>query len=261
MNLNAAFEEELDRAYLEELLPLQAELLKLQQHIVREGQRLLVIFEGRDAAGKGGTILRFSQFLMPRYLRVVALAKPSEREAGQWYFQRYVKHLPCAGEVVLFDRSYYNRAVVEPVMGFCSAEQHQRFMRQVVPFEHMLIEDGMRVVKLWFSIGPEEQARRLREREANQLKRWKLSTVDREAQAKWQQFTRRKEAMFAQTSTPECPWIVVRGDDKKTARLESIRYVLSQFDYAGKGSPGLRIDPHPEVVGPVLPEDPGARSS
>lgn len=246
--LDELLDEELDRESLIELSRLQVELLKLQSHVVAAGSRLAILFEGRDTAGKGGAIQRFTQHLMPRHLRVVALPKPSERERGQWYFQRYVRHLPDPGEIVFFDRSWYNRAVVEPVMGFCTDEQYERFMQQVVGFEEMLIDGGLQIVKLWFSIDREEQSERLVRRQRNPLKRWKLSTVDQQAQAKWRSFSHFKEAMFARTSTTRSPWIVVRGNRKKLARTESIRHVLSVVEYPDRGQPGLRIDPDPEVV-------------
>ncbi len=242
-------EDELDPDYLVELCRLQVELLKLQAHVMAQGLRLVILFEGRDTAGKGGAILRFSQRLRPRHLRVVALPKPTEAEQGQWYFQRYVKQLPDPGEIVLFDRSWYNRAVVEPVMGFCSDKQHERFMNQVVGFEQMLQDEGLLLIKLWFSIDRDEQVRRLDGRQRNPLKRWKLSLVDREAQRYWERFTHFKNEMFRRTSTDRSPWIVVRGNRKKRARLESIRHVLSSLDYADAGQAGLRLAPDPSVVG------------
>ena len=245
--------DETDREYLVELSRLQVELLKLQSHVIDQGLRVAILFEGRDTAGKGGAILRFSQHLRPRNHRIVALAKPTESERGQWYFQRYVRQLPAPGEIVLFDRSWYNRAVVEPVMGFCSEEQHLRFMRQVVEFERMLQENGILLVKLWFSIDQEEQKRRLDRRKANPLKRWKLSTVDLQAQQQWQAFTRQKEKMFEQTSTAGSPWVVVQGNRKKRARLESIRHVLGALPYPDAGQPGLRLEPDPAIVRPVAP--------
>jgi len=246
--LREVLEDELDRDYLVELSRLQVELLKLQTHLVASSRRLAILFEGRDTAGKGGAILRFSQRLMPRHQRVVALPKPSEVELGQWYFERYVRHLPKPGEIVFFDRSWYNRAVVEPVMGFCTEQEYERFMDQVVVFERMLLEDGLLLVKLWFSIDRQEQQERLQQRHTNPLKHWKLSTVDLQAQQKWEAFTRYKEAMFARTSTPGSPWMVVQGNTKKRARLEAIRHVLSIADYDDRGQPGLRLEPDPEVV-------------
>ncbi len=246
--LEEVLEEQLDRDYVIELSRLQVELLALQAHVVATSTRLAILFEGRDAAGKGGAILRFTQHLMPRHSRVVALPKPNEIEQRQWYFERYVEQLPDPGEIVFFDRSWYNRAVVEPVMGFCTPEQYERFLDQVVGFERMLLDDGLRLVKLWFSIEREEQQRRLERRGRNPLKRWKLSTVDVQAQRKWEAFTRYKEAMFAHTSTDRCPWIVVQGNEKKRARLESIRHVLSTVDYPGRGMSGVRVEPDESVV-------------
>ena len=240
--------EELDEAYLRELARLQLELLKLQSDLNQTGRRLLILFEGRDAAGKGGAILRFTQNLNPRHYRVVALPKPTSREQGQWYFQRHLKRLPNAGEAVFFDRSWYNRAVVEPVFGFCDDAQHARFLRQVVPLETMLVDDGLILVKLWFSIDRQVQARRLAERQQNPLRRWKLSPVDRAAQEQWDRFTHYKETMFQTTGTEDSPWIVVRGNDKRRARLEAIRHVLDVVDYADKGAEGLRLTPDHEVV-------------
>lgn len=246
--LREVLEDELDTAYLLELSRLQVEQLKLQKHLMDRSMRLAILFEGRDTAGKGGAILRFSQRLRPRHLRIVALPRPSEVERGQWYFERYVRQLPDPGQIVFFDRSWYNRAVVEPVMGFCTAEQYERFMDQVVEFERMLLADGLRLYKLWFSIDRDEQQRRLASRSDNPLKSWKLSTVDLQAQQNWEAYTRYKAAMFARTSTEGSPWIVVRGNEKKRARLESIRYVLSTFDYPDRGQPGLRLIPDPEIV-------------
>ena len=246
--LREVLEDELDRDYLVELSRLQVELLELQADLIRSSRRLAILFEGRDTAGKGGAILRFSQRLRPRHQRVVALPKPTDVELGQWYFERYVRQLPDPGEIVFFDRSWYNRAVVEPVMGFCSPDEYERFMQQVVTFEDMLLDDGLLLVKLWFSIDREEQHDRLDRRRTNPLKRWKLSTVDLQAQQRWEAFTHYKEAMFARTSTDASPWVVVRGNDKKRARLESIRHVLSVVDYERRGQQGLRIDPDPEIV-------------
>ena len=249
--------EELDEAYLHQLAELQLELLKLQSHLNESGQRLLVIVEGRDAAGKGGAIMRFHQNLNPRYAKVVALPKPTPREQGQWYFQRYLHRLPEAGEIVFFDRSWYNRAVIEPVFGFCSEAQRQLFLRHVVQLESLLIEDGLRLVKLWFSIDRQVQAKRLAARAQNPLRAWKLSPIDRAAQEHWDDFTRYKEEMFQASGTQQAPWIVIRGNDKRVARLEAIRHVLSVHDYPEKGAEGLRLDPDPAVVLriPGLPAD------
>jgi polyphosphate kinase 2 len=232
----------------QEYLDLQVEFVRLQTWIQNEGKRLLIIFEGRDAAGKGSTIMRFVRFLNPRHYRIVALAKPSELEQGQWYFQRYIKELPNPGEIVFFDRSWYNRAVVEPVMGFCNQRQYKFFLEQVVLLEHMLKEDKLEIIKFWFSIDEDEQEKRIRERRTNPLKQWKLSTVDALAQAKWDEYTRYKEAMFERTSSRKNPWLVVQGNDRDRACLEAMRYVLSKMKYAGRGETGSRIDPDPEIV-------------
>lgn len=232
----------------EELLKLQRELVLLQESVQARGERILIIFEGRDAAGKGGAIRRFSRHLNPRAMRVVALPKPTEMEKGQWFFQRYLKDLPNRGEIIFFDRSWYNRAVVEPVMGFCSSEQYELFMEQAPQVERMLIDDGMRIFKFWFSINKSIQERRFRARSSDLLKRWKLSTVDALAQEKWDEFTRYKEAMFERTHTPHSPWVIVNGNDKNVARAASMRYVLSRLDYEGKGSQGVSLEPDPEIV-------------
>jgi len=229
-------------------IDLQTELIWLQQWLRAERRRLVVLFEGRDTAGKGGAIMRFVRFLNPRHFNIVALSKPSESEAGQWYFQRYVKHLPDPGRIAFFDRSWYNRAVVEPVMGFCSEAQYERFMQQVVQLEEMLVDDGLPIVKFWFSIDPNEQRRRLKERETNPLKHWKLSTVDAQAQARWDEFTSYKLEMFRRTAQPGAPWVIVQGNDRDRARLEAMRYVLSLFDYARKGETGERITADPSIV-------------
>lgn len=237
-----------DDAFKSQLLDLQRELALLQESIHARGDRLLIIFEGRDAAGKGGAIRRFSRHLNPRTMRVVALPKPTETEKGQWYFQRYLKDLPNPGEIIFFDRSWYNRAVVEPVMGFCSAEQYERFMEQAPQVERMLIDDGVRIIKFWFSINKTIQQRRFRARESDILSRWKLSTVDALAQEKWDEFTCYKEAMFERTHTAYSPWVIVNGNDKRVARAEAMRYVLSRLDYEGKGSQGLSLQPDPAIV-------------
>lgn len=229
-------------------IALQTELIALQRSIAAERRRLLLIFEGRDTAGKGGAIMRFVRYINPRHYRIVALPKPSDLEAGQWYFQRYLRELPNAGEIVFFDRSWYNRAVVEPVMGFCTPTQYRRFLEQVPLLERMLCDDGLTIVKFWFSISVEEQQRRLIERESNPLKQWKLSTVDAQAQARWDEFTRYKEAMFAATASPSAPWVVIKGDDVNQARFEAMRYVLNLLDYPGKGSTGERLAPDASIV-------------
>ena len=230
------------------LANLQRELVLLQYSIQQEGRRLLVIFEGRDAAGKGGAIRRFSRHLNPRHSRVVALPKPTEQEMGQWSFQRYLKNLPNSGEIVFFDRSWYNRAVVEPVMGFCTQPQYRRFMTQAPQVERMLINDGIQIIKFWFSIDRKCQGRRFEARKSDILKQWKLSTVDALAQEKWDEFTRYKEAMFEATHSESSPWVIVSGNNKPVARTESIRYVLSQCDYERKGETGVRLEPDAKVV-------------
>jgi len=234
--------------YEEELRRLQAELVKLQSWLAKNNKRVAVIFEGRDAAGKGGAIKRFTEHLNPRSMRVVALSKPTDTEKGQWFFRRYIKELPNPGEIVFFDRSWYNRAVVEPVMGFCSEEEYQKFMRQVTEFEHMLFEDGVITIKFWFSINKEEQSKRFKSRKANPLKQWKLSPVDEKGQELWDRYTYYKEQMFARTHTTFSPWIIVKTDTKKQARLETIRHVLSRFEYEGKEKADAVILPDPNVV-------------
>lgn len=229
-------------------LNLQTELVHMQQHLKDSGKRLLIIFEGRDTAGKGGAIMRFVRYLNPRHYRIVALPKPTDPERGQWYFQRYIKELPNPGEIVFFDRSWYNRAVVEPVMGFCSPEEHELFLKQVPVLEEMLVASGLTIVKFWFSINAQEQQRRLHERKSNPLKQWKLSTVDAQAQAKWSEFTDFKEKMFAATSSQACPWVVIQGNDRDLARLEAMRYVISQVPYPRRGETGERLDPDPKIA-------------
>jgi len=234
--------------YESELVKLQAELVDLQQWTAKHKKRVCVLFEGRDAAGKGGAIRRFTEHLNPRSMRVVALTKPTEIEKGQWYFRRYIKELPDPGELVFFDRSWYNRAVVEPVMDFCSEEQYKKFMLQVPEFEHMLYEDGVIIIKFWFSISKEEQKRRFNSRLKNPLKQWKFSPVDKEGQNRWDKYTFYKEQMFSKTHTSISPWIIIKTNNKKQARLESIRHVLSQFEYDRKGSSHTTVLPDPNVV-------------
>lgn len=234
--------------YEEQLTNLQIELIKFQRWIQETGQRIAILFEGRDAAGKGGTIRRFTEHLNPRALRIVALPKPTDTEQGQWYFQRYAKQLPNKGELVFFDRSWYNRAVVEPVNGFCSNSEYKRFIRQVPEFEHMLYESGISIVKFWFSISKAEQKARFESRRINPLKQWKLSPIDEKAQDLWSKYTSYKEDMFSKTHTSFSPWIIVKANDKKTARLESIRFVLDRFDYDGKSDENTRIFPDPNIV-------------
>jgi polyphosphate kinase 2 len=220
---------------------LQVELLKLQAWVKETGQKVVILFEGRDAAGKGGTIKRFMEHLNPRGAHVVALEKPSDSERGQWYFQRYVQHLPTAGEIALFDRSWYNRAGVERVMGFCNQEEYLEFMRQAPEFERNLVRSGVHLIKFWFSVSREEQRRRFKEREVHPLKQWKLSPIDLASLDKWDDYTRAKEAMFFYTDTADSPWTVIKSDDKKRARLNAMRYVLHRLPYANKDA--TRIGP------------------
>ncbi len=234
--------------YEQELEKLQIQLVKLQRAVQLEGRRVAIIFEGRDAAGKGGSIRRFIEHLNPRSARVVALPKPTEVQKGQWYFQRYTQHLPDPGEIVFFDRSWYNRAVVEPVMGFCTQQQYRIFMQQVPEFEHMLYEDNIELVKFWFSISKEIQSERFEARRDDPLKQWKISPVDDKAQENWDLYTRYKEEMFSKTHTSYSPWILVKANDKKKARLESMRYVLSMLDFPGKSESKTSLMPDPDIV-------------
>lgn len=234
--------------YEDQLLKLQAEFVDLQQWVAKHKKRVCIIFEGRDAAGKGSAIRRFIEHLNPRSMKVVALTKPTEVEKGQWYFRRYIKEMPNPGEIVFFDRSWYNRAVVEPVMGFCNDEEYDKFMVQVPEFEHMLYEDGIEIIKFWFSISKEEQVKRFNARLDSPLKRWKFSPVDQEGQRRWDEYTLYKEQMFSKTHTTFSPWIIVKTNDKKEARLESMRYVLSRFKYENKGSSATTIFPDPNVI-------------
>jgi polyphosphate kinase 2 len=235
-------------AYEKQLRDLQIELVKLQQWVLKEKKRVAVIFEGRDAAGKGGAIRRFMEHLNPRSSRLVALNKPTNVEKGQWYFQRYIKELPNPGEIVFFDRSWYNRAVVEPVMGFCSNKEYNDFLVQVPEFEHMLYEDGLIIIKFWLSISKEEQLKRFNARNNNPLKRWKFSPVDKKGQELWDTYTHYKDEMYSKTHTTYCPWMIIKTNHKKTARLEAMRYVLSRFDYDGKKDTSTLLTPDPNVV-------------
>ena len=234
--------------YESELLKLQAELVDLQQWVAKNKKRVCILFEGRDAAGKGSAIRRFIEHLNPRSMRVVALTKPTEVEKGQWYFRRYIKEMPNPGEIVFFDRSWYNRAVVEPVMGFCNNNEYNEFMVQVPEFEHMLYQDGIELIKFWFSISKEEQVARFNSRLQNPLKRWKFSPVDQEGQKRWDDYTYYKEQMFSKTHTAFSPWIIVKTNIKKEARLESMRYVLSRFNYDNKGNSKTSLLPDPNIV-------------
>jgi polyphosphate kinase 2 len=222
------------KTYARQKYRLQVELLKLQAWVKESGQRVVILFEGRDAAGKGGAIKRFMEHLNPRGARVVALEKPSEVERGQWYFQRYIEHLPTAGEIVLFDRSWYNRAGVERVMGFCTQAEYDEFMRQAPEFERHLVRSGVHLFKFWFSVSRAEQRRRFKERELHPLKQWKLSPVDLASLDKWEDYTKAKEAMFFETDTADAPWTVIKSDCKKRARINAMRYVLHRLPYSNK---------------------------
>ena len=228
--------------YLDLIMPLHVELLKMQNWVKERGQRLLVINEGRDAGGKGGTIKRFVEHMNPRGARVVALDKPSDRERTQWYFQRYVANLPSAGEIVFFDRSWYNRAMVERVMGFCNGSEVKEFLRSVPELERMLIRSGISLSKFYYSVSKKEQARRFNKRTHDPLKQWKLSPVDQESQDKWEAYTKAKEDMFFFTSTADSPWIIIKSDDKKRARINAIRCLLNKVDYPEKREDILTID-------------------
>jgi polyphosphate kinase len=227
--------------YERQLLALQADLATMAEWVRQNGQRLVVVFEGRDAAGKGGAIKRIAQYLSPRVCRIVALPTPTERERGEWYFQRYVIQLPASGEMVLFDRSWYNRAGVERVMGFCTDEEYRRFLHQCPVFERQLIEDGIILVKYWFSVSDDEQERRFQSRLDDPLRRWKLSPIDLEARQRWVDYSRAKDTMFRATDTRESPWYVVEADDKRRARLNCIAHLLSRVPYEPVHDPKLRL--------------------
>ncbi len=237
-----------ERAYARDMAALQVELLKAQGWIKEAGERVVILFEGRDAAGKGGTIKRFMEHLNPRGARVVALEKPSDRERSQWYFQRNVQHLPSAGEIVFFDRSWYNRAGVERVMGFCTPAEYLEFMRQAPLVEQMLARSGIRLFKYWFSVTREEQARRFSARQTDPLKQWKLSPIDVASLDKWDAYTEAKEAMFFYTDTADAPWVIVKSDDKKRARLNCLQHFLSSLDYPNKDR-SVVTGPDPLIVG------------
>ncbi|MFE4796688.1 polyphosphate kinase 2 [Streptomyces sp. NPDC056708] len=238
------------KAYEKSKRALQIELLKLQHWVKERDERLVILFEGRDAAGKGGTIKRFTEHLNPRGARVVALEKPTERERTQWYFQRYTAHLPAAGEIVLFDRSWYNRAGVERVMGFCTTREYLEFMHQAPGFERMLARDGIHLVKFWFSVSRNEQRNRFMIRQIDPVRQWKLSPVDLASLDKWDAYTEAKELMLFHTDTADAPWTVVKSNDKKRARLEAIRHVLHRFDYPDKNM-DVAGEPDPLIVGPA----------
>lgn len=238
------------KEYERTLKALQIELLKLQHWVKDEKQRVAILFEGRDAAGKGGTIKRFREHLNPRGARVVALEKPTEAERTQWYFQRYVSLLPAGGEIVFFDRSWYNRAGVERVMGFCTPQEYREFIRQAPELERSLVESGMYLFKLWFAVDREEQRRRIEARKTDPLKQWKLSPLDDAAIERWDDYSVARQDMFASTDTVHAPWTVILSDGKRRARIGAIQHVLSQIDYAGK-DPGVAVPPDPLIVGPA----------
>ncbi len=238
------------REYEGTKMELQTELLKVQSWVRDTGQKVLLIFEGRDAAGKGGTIKRFMEHLNPRGAQVVALEKPTERERGQWYFQRYVTHLPSKGEIVLFDRSWYNRAGVEIVMGFCTDTEYLEFLRQAPQFERMLVNSGTLLFKYWFSVSRAEQSRRFASRRTDPLKQWKLSPIDKQSLDKWDDYTAAKQAMLFHTDTTDAPWTIVKSDDKKRARLNCMRHLLTALPYPDK-NPAVAMTPDPKIVGPA----------
>jgi polyphosphate kinase len=233
------------KLYEDELLRLQAELVQLKEWVRTTGARLLVVFEGRDAAGKGGAIKRVTEYLNPRAARIVALPAPTERERTEWYFQRYIAHLPGAGEMVIFDRSWYNRAGVEHVMGFCTPAEYRRFLHQCPIFERLLVEDGIQLLKYWFSVSDEEQERRFRSRLEDPLRRWKLSPLDLESRARWVDYSRAKDEMFVHTDIEEAPWYVVEGDDKRRARLNCIAHLLSVVPYQDVLETPVELPPRP----------------
>ena len=238
-----------DAAYEAELFRLQAELVSMQEWVKAEGARVVVVFEGRDAAGKGGTIKRITQYLNPRVARIAALPAPSERERTQWYYQRYIEHMPAAGEIVLFDRSWYNRAGVERVMGFCTSEEYRRFLHQTPIFERMLVEDGILLRKYWFSVSDAEQQRRFKSRLSDPMRRWKLSPMDLESITRWEDYSRAKDEMFVHTDTPEAPWYVVESDLKKHARLNTMAHLLASIPYHEVPLPKISLPPRPASQG------------
>jgi len=241
------------KAYEHELLRLQEELVKMEDWVSSQGLRVLVLFEGRDAAGKGGVIKRITEHLNPRVTRVVALPKPTERQQGEWYFERYVAELPAKGEIVLFDRSWYNRAGIEKVLGFCTPEEHQRFLRQCPVFERLLVEEGIHLLKYWFSVSDEEQERRFEARVHDRMRRWKLSETDLYSRTKWVDYSRAKDEMFVHTDIPEAPWYIVEADDKRAARINCISHLLSKVPYEEKKLPKITIPPRQSDEGYVRP--------
>jgi polyphosphate kinase 2 len=241
------------KAYEHELVRLQEELVKMEDWVSSQGLRVLVLFEGRDAAGKGGVIKRITEHLNPRVTRVVALPKPTERQQGEWYFERYVAELPGKGEIVLFDRSWYNRAGIEKVLGFCTPEEHQRFLRQCPVFERLLVEEGIHLLKYWFSVSDEEQERRFEARVHDRMRRWKLSETDLYSRTKWVDYSRAKDEMFVHTDIPEAPWYIVEADDKRAARINCISHLLSKVPYQEKKLPKIVIPPRQSDEGYVRP--------
>ncbi|HVQ88614.1 MAG TPA: polyphosphate kinase 2 [Actinomycetes bacterium] len=237
------------KKYEKELYRLQVELARVQLWVRETGQRVAIVFEGRDAAGKGGAIKRVTQYLNPRFARVTALPAPSDRERTQWYFQRYIQHLPAGGEIVLFDRSWYNRAGVERVMGFCTDAEYRRFVHQAPTLERMLVEDGILLRKYWFSVSDGEQERRFRDRRNDPLRRWKLSPMDTESILRWEDYSRAKDEMFMFTDIPEAPWFVVEADDKRRARVNMLAHLLSTLDYTSVEQPLPDLPPHPKSAG------------
>ncbi|MFG2087201.1 MULTISPECIES: polyphosphate kinase 2 [unclassified Spirillospora] len=237
------------RIYERELLRLQEQLMLMQDWAHAEGVRIAVVFEGRDASGKGGTIKRVTEYLNPRVARIVALPTPTERQRTQWYFQRYVEHLPAAGEIVLFDRSWYNRAGVERVMGFCTDQEYRRFLHQCPTFERMLVEDGILLRKYWFSVSDAEQERRFRKRLEDPMRRWKLSAMDLESISRWEEYSRAKDEMFVHTNIPEAPWFEVESDDKRRARINMISHLLSSIPYHEVEHPPLQLPERPPSKG------------
>lgn len=240
------YDKKLKRSQYEaEMAVLQLELVKLQAHRLETGKRMIIVFEGRDAAGKGGTISRFRRYMKARHARVVALSKPTELERGQWYFQRYIKHFPSDGDMTMFDRSWYNRGGVEPVMGFCTPQQNAQFLQQVPGFEKQVVDDGISFFKIWLNIGAEMQIKRFHDRRHNPLKSWKLSPIDIRALHKWDDYTKARDAMMEATHTDHAPWVVVRSNDKRRARINAIRHVLLNMEYPGKDVQALgRTDPN-----------------
>lgn len=251
---NHPYENKMNRSEYESLKhDLQIELLKMQNWVKETGQRIIIIFEGRDAAGKGGTIKRMMEHMNPRGARVVALEQPNEEEQGQWYFQRYIKHLPSKGEIVMFDRSWYNRAGVEWVMKFCKPGDYHEFMQQAPELERMLVDNGIKLFKLWFSVSRNEQVRRFQRRRSDPLKQWKLSTVDLASVDKWEDYTEAKKAMFFYTDTADAPWTVINSDCKKRARINAMRFILNSLDYSNK-NPEVAVAPDPLIVGSTVLE-------